>query len=72
MAKKAATRTKNTKKKKAAKRTLVDTGTDKRFVRRGGGGKFKESDDVGTSLGVDRRQKAKTRVKSGQGDTGDR
>ena len=58
--------------KKAAKRELIDTGTDKRFVRRGAGGKFKESDDVGKSLTADRRKKAKTKVKSGQGDKGDR
>lgn len=58
--------------KKAAKRELIDTRTDKRFVRRGAAGKFKESDDVGASLAVDRRKKAKTRVKSGQGDKGDR
>ena len=58
--------------KKAAKRELIDTRTDKRFVRRGAGGKFKESDDVGKSLAADRRKKAKTKVKSGQGDKGDR
>ena len=58
--------------KRAAKRELIDTGTDKRFVRRGAAGKFKESDDVGKSLSVDRRKKAKTKVKSGQGDKGDR
>jgi hypothetical protein len=59
-------------KKKAAKRELIDTGTDKRFVRRGAGGTFKESDDVGKSLARDRRTAAKTKVKSGQGDKGDR
>ena len=58
--------------KKAAKRELINTGSDKRFVRRGAGGKFKESDDVGKSLSADRRKKAKTKVKSGQGDKGDR
>jgi hypothetical protein len=59
--------------KKAAKRELIDTGTDKRFVRRGAAaGKFKESDDVVKSLSADRRKKAKTKVKSGQGDKGDR
>jgi hypothetical protein len=57
---------------KAARRELIDTGADKRFVRRGAAGKFKESDDVGKSLSVDRRRKAKTKVKSGQGDKGDR
>ena len=58
--------------KKAARRERIDTGSDKRFVRRGAAGKFKESDDLGKSLSVDRRRKAKTKVKSGQGDKGDR
>jgi hypothetical protein len=58
--------------KKAAKRELINTGSDKRFVRRGAGGKFKESDDVGRSLGTDPRTKAKTKAKRGQGDKGDR
>jgi hypothetical protein len=57
--------------RKAAKRELIDTGTDKRYVRRGASGQFKESDDVGRSLSSDRRTKAKTKVKSGQGDRGD-
>jgi hypothetical protein len=57
--------------KAAAKRELIDTGTDKRYVRRGARGQFKESDDVGRSLASDRRKKAKTKVKSGQGDRGD-
>ena len=52
-------------------RELIDTGTDKRFVRRGKQGQFKESDDLGKSLKGDRRQPAKTKVKSGQGDKGD-
>lgn len=55
-----------------SKRELIDTGTDKRYIRRGEDGKFKESDDVGKSLATDRRTKAKTAVKSGQGDRGDR
>jgi hypothetical protein len=71
MAKKAAAKKAGTK-RKAAKRELIDTTKDKRFVRRGAGGKFKESDDVGKSLTADRRKKARTRVKSGQGDKGDR
>jgi hypothetical protein len=33
-------------------------------------GQFKESDDVGRSLKRDRQQKAKRKVKSGQGDRG--
>jgi hypothetical protein len=58
--------------KKAAKRELIDTGRDKRYVRREPAGKFNDSDDVGKSLAQDRRQKAKRVVKSGQGDKGDR
>jgi hypothetical protein len=71
MAKKAIAK-KTAGRKKAAKRELINTGSDKRFVRRGAAGKFKESDDVGKSLSADRRKKAKTKVKSGQGDKGDR
>ena len=44
---------------------------DKRYVRRDKEGKFKESDDVGRSLAADRRTKAKTVVKKGEGDRGD-
>jgi hypothetical protein len=54
------------------RRELIDTGVDKRFVRRRADGTFKESDDVGRSLAADRRRKAKTPAKSGQGDRGDR
>jgi hypothetical protein len=69
---KAAKSTKRTKStRKAVKRELIDTGTDKRYVRRGVRGQFDESDDVGRSLTIDRRTKAKTKVKSGQGDKGD-
>ena len=53
-------------------RELIDTGTDKRYVRRSKTGQFQESDDVGRSLAVDRRRKAKRATKSGQGDRGDR
>ena len=53
-------------------RELIDTGTDKRFVRRDEQGRFKESVDVGRSLAADRRQHAKTKAKKGEGDRGDR
>lgn len=43
-----------------SKRELIDTGTDKRFVRRDDEGQFKESVDVGKSLAADQRQHAKT------------
>lgn len=59
------------KKKDTGKRELIDTGTDKRFVRRDEEGKFKESDDVGRSLAQDVRKDAKTKVKPGYGDRGD-
>ena len=55
-----------------AKRELIDTGTDKRYVRRNEKGEFKESDDVGRSLAQDRQKDAKTETKKGQGDRGDR
>lgn len=55
----------------ARKRELIDTGTDKRFVRRNEKGQFDEVDDVGRSLAQDVRKHAKTTVKSGQGDKGD-
>jgi hypothetical protein len=54
-----------------SKRELIDTGTDKRYVRRDEDGKFKESVDVGKSLAADRRTKAKTTAKPGEGDNGD-
>ena len=55
----------------AAKRELIDTGNDKRYVRRDEKGRFDEVDDVGRSLSQDVKRKAKTTVKSGQGDKGD-
>ena len=54
------------------KRELIDTGNDKRYVRRDSEGKFKDVVDVGKSLAADQRQHARTKVKSGQGDKGDR
>jgi hypothetical protein len=44
---------------------------DQRYVRRTKTGRFKESDDVGRSLAQDRKRKAKTVVKKGEGDRGD-
>jgi len=55
----------------AAKRELIDTGNDKRYVRRDEKGRFDEVDDVGRSLSQDIKRKAKTTVKAGQGDKGD-
>ncbi|MET0272699.1 MAG: hypothetical protein ABW360_06880 [Phenylobacterium sp.] len=55
-----------------SKRELIDTGTDKRFVRRDEKGRFKDVVDVGKSLAADQRQHSKTPAKAGQGDKGDR
>ena len=59
------------KKGSSSKRELVDTGTDKRYVRRDEKGQFEESDDVGRSLSQDTKKKAKTEAPAGQGDRGD-
>ena len=45
---------------------------DKRYVRRDSKGRFAESDDTGRSLAADIKQSARNKVKSGQGDRGDR
>ncbi len=58
-------------KKHSSDRELIDTGSDKRYVRRDEKGQFKESDDVGRSLSQDVKKHAKTKVKKGQGDRGD-
>ena len=72
--KKAAKRKVATGKRKAAvKRELVDTGTNKLFVRRNARGtSFKEVVDVSRSLAADRRQHSKAVAKPGQGGKGDR
>jgi hypothetical protein len=59
-------------KRKASKRELIAPRGDKRFIRRDERGRIKESDDVGRSLAQDRRKKAKTVARPGQGDRGDR
>jgi hypothetical protein len=71
MTKKAASKKKPAR-RKAHKRELINTGRDKRYVRRDDQGQFKEVDEMGRSLSQDRRRKAKTVVKAGQGDRGDR
>ncbi|PWE52232.1 hypothetical protein DEM27_32175 [Metarhizobium album] len=52
------------------KRELIDTGTDKRYVRRDEDGKFKESADVSRSLSADARHDAKNKAKPGGGRQG--
>ena len=53
-------------------RELIDTGNDKRFVRRDSEGQFKETDDVGRSLAQDQKRDPRARPKKGEGDKGDR
>ena len=55
----------------AKDRELIDTGNDKRFVRRDDQGRFGESDDVARSLRKDVKEPAKRTVPPGQGDRGD-
>jgi hypothetical protein len=55
------------------KRELVDTGADKRYLRRDEQSHFTDDQsDVGRSSAVDQRQHSQTRPKRGQGDRGDR
>jgi hypothetical protein len=55
----------------SGRRELIDTGRDKRYVRRDSKGRFKESVDVSRSLAQDVRRKASKTVPAGQGDRGD-
>ncbi len=57
----------------ARTRELIDTGTDKRYIRRDAKGRFSSDQvDVGRSAAADQRKHAKTVSKPGQGDRGDR
>ena len=49
------------------KRELIDTGTDKRYVRRDEKGRFDEVVDVGRSLTQDRKRQAEHESKPGHG-----
>jgi hypothetical protein len=55
-----------------AKRELIKPKGDARFIRRDAKGRIKESAEVSKSLAADRRTKARTVSKPGQGDRGDR
>src|SRR5262249_11431885 len=55
-------------KRKASRRELVDTGTEKRYVRLGRQGRFKEGEDVTRLLRQDVKRKAKTKTAPGRGD----
>jgi hypothetical protein len=58
-------------KKEKSHRELIDTGTEKRYVRRDAKGRFDDVVDVGRSLSSDKKHHAKTKVPPGQGDRGD-
>jgi hypothetical protein len=78
------TRRKTTKVKRSARRSPARAGRSpgKRdrvkspsgtfFAKRTRSGRFREMDETGRSLRTDRRRKAKTKVRSGYGDRGDR
>jgi hypothetical protein len=59
-------------KKGSSKREVIDTGKDRRFVRRDEEGRFKEVEDVSRSLSQDVRREAKNKSEPGNGDRGDR
>lgn len=59
-------------KNSSSARELVAPRGDRRYVRRDEQKQFAESDDAGRSLAADRRQRAKRKIDSGQGDRGDR
>jgi hypothetical protein len=59
-------------KRSTSKRELIETGTNSMYGKRTAKGQFKEMDDAGKSLSVDRRRAAKTTTEPGFGDRGDR
>jgi hypothetical protein len=67
-----AKKTAGSRKRSTSKRELIDTGKNKMYAKRTAKGRFKEMDDVSRSLSADRRRTAKTTVKAGHGDQGDR
>jgi hypothetical protein len=72
-AKKKAAKKATPKRKVASRRERIDTGTNTLFVRRNERGtSFKKVVDAGRSIARDKRTKAKRKVRSGQGDRGDR
>ena len=54
-----------------SKRELVDTGTDKWYVRRDEDGKSQEPVNVGRSVSAHKRHNAEHETKQGEGDKGD-
>ena len=54
------------------KRDRVQSRSATFFAKRTQAGRFREMDEAGRSLRTDRRRKAKTKVRAGYGDRGDR
>jgi hypothetical protein len=67
-----ATKRSNKKTSSSGKREMIAPKGDKRYIRRDAQGRIKESDDQSRSLSQDRKKAAKTKVKPGYGDKGDR
>jgi hypothetical protein len=59
-------------KRAAGKRDTVRTKSATFYAKRTARGRFKEVDEKGRSLNAERRRTAKTKVKSGYSDRGDR
>ena len=47
-------------------RERIDTGTDKRYVRRDEEGRFSESEDLGRSHATDQKREAQNKAKRGK------
>ena len=60
------------KRRSSQKRETIRTKRATLYAKRTARGRFKEMDEKGRSLKADRRRKAKTKVRSGYGDRGDR
>ena len=56
----------------AGKRDLVRRGKASAYAKRTSAGRFREMDDAGRSQKVDKPRKARTKVRSGFGDQGDK
>jgi hypothetical protein len=63
---------KKTARRSAGKRDTVKAKSATFYAKRTERGRFKEMDEKGRSLSADRRQRAKTKTRSGYGDRGDR
>ena len=59
-------------KRGSSKRELLKSRNAAFLARRTAKGRFKEMDERGRALASDRRRRAKTKAKRGQGDRGDR